>query len=211
MSPTKLKMTAVTMFSSLNLGHPSDICVWVWVEAKRDQKKGNSICMNIGDGETGCSLVKSLWSLKQKWRGQQIVQTFQDGTGQHEKVQLHFWGVRWGEGNCDAATVTWSHHSLGRSHHPTLHSQSRLSFVLWNHLQVRLLSSSSFLCFAGKSNMSHLKSMFDTVKHQFKICGLISTFVAWSGCTAPPFDIVNRWESIHEKTRYLLFLVSVFH
>lgn len=123
----------------------------VWVEAERD-RKGNSICMNI----------KSWWNwmlpgivplvIEAKWRGQHIVQIFQDGTGQHEKVQLHFWGLRGGKGSGDGASVTWSPHSLGRSHHQTLHSQGHLSAVLSNRLQVQRLSSSSFLCFAVKAH-----------------------------------------------------------
>lgn len=94
------------------------------------------------------------WS---KMMGQHIVQIIQDGTGQHEKVQLHFWGLRWGKGNCDGASVTWSPHSLGRSHHQTVHSQGHLSSVLSNRHQVRPLSSFSSLCFAVKAKRSALK------------------------------------------------------
>lgn len=57
-----------------------------------------------------------------------------------------------GKGSGDGASVTWSPHSLGRSHHQTLHSQARLSSVLSIRLQVQPLSSSSFLCFAVNPN-----------------------------------------------------------
>lgn len=160
--PCKTQTTAVTMYSPLKLGHPTDI-TWLCVCVKSvsrgwmRQRKGNSICMNI----------KSWWNwmlpgivplvIEAKWRGQHIVQIFQDGTGQHEKVQLHFWGLRGGKGNSDGASVTWSPHSLGRSHHQTLHSQGRLSTVLSNRLQEQRLSSSSFLCFAIKENKIHFK------------------------------------------------------
>lgn len=152
----------------------------VWVEAEW-QRKGNSICMNI----------KSWWDwmlpgivplvIEAKWRGQNTVQIFQDGTGQHEKVQLHFWGLGGGKGSGDGASVTWSPHSLGRSHHQTLHSQGHLSAVLSIRLQVRPLSSSSFLCFAVKANKIH-----------FKRCTLYrTTHIKFSGSSRQQNEIIN--------------------
>lgn len=79
------------------------ICLWVEAEWER---KGNSICM---EGEKKKKKKKNRewrdWMLpgivplvtEAKWRGQDTVQIFQDGTGQHEKVQLHFWQSGEGE------------------------------------------------------------------------------------------------------------------
>lgn len=150
MSPTKLKDDSSYNVFSIEAGSPNKYMIvsvsWGWTRQKKRQfhmyerkRWWNWMLPGV------VPLV-----IEAKWRGQHIVQIFQDGTGQHEKVQLHFWGLRLGKGNCDAASVTWSPHSLGRSHHQILHSQGHLSFVLSNHLQVQLLSSSSFLCFAVK-------------------------------------------------------------
>lgn len=173
----------------------------------RRQRKGNSICMNIRDGVTGCSLVVRL-VIEAKWWGQHIVQIIQDGTGQHEKVQLHFWGLRWGKGNCIGASVTWSPHSLGRSHHQTLHSRGHLSSVLSNRHQVRRLSSSSFLCFAIKekdllwkiaTHFNHL-AWFNT-QH----CSSIYSY--WVTGLAK-LKINQQWEFINnsKSTHFFLFL-----
>lgn len=143
----KTQLTAITTYSPLKPSHSTDnVCVWE--EAEWD-RKGNSISIN----------VKSWWDwmlpgvvprvVEAKWR-KHIVQIFQDATGQHEKVQLHFWGLGGGKGSSDGASVTWNPHSLGRSHHQTLHSQGHPSTVLSIRLQVRPLSSSSCLCFAVK-------------------------------------------------------------
>lgn len=180
MSPTKLKTTAVTMYSPLKLGHPTD--TWLCeCESRLNETKKRQFNMYEN---------KRWWNwmlpgivplvIEAKWTGQHIVQNFQDGTGQHEKVQLHFWGLRWGKGNCDGASVTWSPHSLGRSHHQTLHSQGHLSFVLSNHLQVQPLSSSSFLCFAVKANTSHFKRFILYITSHLKLGWfLLRAYIRW--------------------------------
>ncbi len=151
-----------------------------------------------------------------KWRGQHIVQIFQDGTGQHEKVQLHFWGFQGGEGSGDGASVTWNPHSPGRSHHQTLHSQGHLSAVLLNHLRVRHLSSSSFLCFAIKAKKKYYFKRY-TLLNDYTCAAprLISTksihWVTGWDKQHPLLNINNRSEFIcerykHKGTHFFLFL-----
>lgn len=176
------------------------------------QRKGNSICMNIRDGVTGCSLVVRL-VIEAKWWGQHIVQIIQDGAGQHEKVQLHFWGLRWGKGNCIGASVTWSPHSLGRSHHQTLHSRGHLSSVLSNRHQVRRLSSSSFLCFAIKE-----KDLLWKIATHFNHLGWFNTqhcssiysyWLTGLGKLKPQLNISNN-ENLSTKVKALTFSCFCF-
>lgn len=52
-------------------------------------EKGNSLLEQ--SVETGCFLVIVPLVTEARWKGQHIVQTFQGGTGQREKVQLYGW------------------------------------------------------------------------------------------------------------------------